>query len=83
MSETAIVSGRGQITLPARLRKRLGIKGGDPVLLEEKGNAILLKPALIVEVDRYSDDQVAEWDRADRLTGQDRKRFVEAVKNRT
>lgn len=82
MSETAIVSSRGQITLPARLRKRLGIKGGDPVLLEEKGNEIVLKPALVVEVDYYSDDQVAEWDRADRLTDRDRKRFVEAVKDR-
>jgi len=82
MSETAIVSSRGQITLPARLRKRLGIKGGDPVLLVEKGNEIVLKPALVVEVDCYSDEQVAEWDQADRLDDQDRKRFVEATKNR-
>lgn len=82
MSETAIVSNRGQITLPARLRKRLGIKGGDPVLLEEKGSEIVLKPALVVEFDCYSDDQVAEWDQADRLTDRERKRIVEAVKNR-
>ncbi len=82
MSETAIVSSRGQITLPARLRKRLGIKGGDPVLLVEKGNEIVLKPALVVEVDCYSDEQVAEWDQADRLDDRDRKRFVEATKNR-
>ena len=82
MSETAIVSSRGQITLPARLRKRLGIKGGDPVLLVEKGNEIVLKPALVVEVDCYSDEQVAEWDQADRLDDRDRKRFVAAAKNR-
>jgi hypothetical protein len=28
MSETLVVSSRGQITLPAALRKRLGIKSG-------------------------------------------------------
>lgn len=28
MNETLVVSSRGQITLPATLRKRLGIKGG-------------------------------------------------------
>jgi len=60
----------------------LGIKGGDPVLLEEKGNEIVLTPALVVEADFYSDDQVAEWDRADRLTDQDRKRILDAVTNR-
>ena len=27
MNETLVVSSRGQITLPATLRKRLGIKG--------------------------------------------------------
>ena len=82
MSETAIVSSRGQITLPARLRKRLGIKGGDPVVLEEKDDEIVLRPALVVEVDYYSDDQVEKWDRADRLTDRGRKRLVESVKNR-
>lgn len=35
MKETLVVSSRGQITLPVRLRKRLGIKGGDVVILED------------------------------------------------
>ena len=35
MSETLVVSGRGQITLPAALRKRLGIKEGDVVILKK------------------------------------------------
>lgn len=29
MNETIVVSRRGQITLPAAIRKRLGIKNGD------------------------------------------------------
>ncbi len=83
MAETAIVSSRGQITLPARLRKRLGIRGGDPVVLEEKAGEIVLKPALLVQVDYYSDDQVEEWDRADRLSDRERRQLVEAVTNRS
>lgn len=83
MAETAIVSSRGQITLPARLRKRLGIRGGDPVVLEEKAGEIVLKPALLVQVDYYSDDQVEEWDRADRLSDRERRQVVEAVTNRS
>ena len=41
MRETLVVSGRGQITLPAALRKRFGIKSGDVVILEEHGNEVV------------------------------------------
>ena len=37
MGEPLVVSGRGQITLPVALRKRLGLKGGDVVILEDRG----------------------------------------------
>lgn len=83
MAETTVVSDRGQITLPARLRKRLGIKGGDLVILEERGHEIVLKPGVVVQVDYYSDEQVAEWDRQDRLTDNDRRQIIEASKNRS
>ena len=79
MTETTVVSSRGQITLPARLRKRLGIKGGDVVVLEERGHEIVLKPGAVVQIDYYSDEQVADWDRNDQLTEQDRKRIIESV----
>ena len=82
MSDTTIVSSRGQITLPARLRKRLGIKGGDVVLLEERGHEIVLKPGAIVPIDYYSDEQVAEWDREDQLPERDKQRIIKAITGR-
>lgn len=74
------VSNRGQITLPAATRKRLGIKGSDAVLLEERGNEIVLTPG--IEVEMYSDAQLAEWDAADRLDAGERERIVGAVTRR-
>lgn len=82
MSVTAIVSDRGQITLPAATRRRLGIKGGDAVILEERDNEIVLRPDAGLEVDLYSDAQIAEWDAADRLDDGERERIVGAVKGR-
>ena len=79
MSETLIVSKRGQITLPAATRKRLGIKGGDVVILEDRGNEIVLKPGVVLEVEIYSDEQIAKWDAADRLDDGERQRIVDAV----
>jgi AbrB family looped-hinge helix DNA binding protein len=72
MKETLIVSGRGQITLPAALRKKTGIKEGSAVIIEDRGGELVLKPAAVLEVELYSDRQIEEWDRADRLTPRER-----------
>ena len=79
MPQTLVVSGRGQITLPAATRKRLGIKGGDVVILEDRGNEIVLKPGMVLEVQHYCDDQIAQWDADDRLEDRERTRILEAV----
>ncbi len=79
MSETLLVSGRGQITLPAALRKRLGIKGGDVVILEDRGNEIVLKPGTVFEVQLYTDDEIAQWDADDQLSADERSRILGQV----
>ena len=58
MPQTLVVSSRGRITLPATTRKRFGIKGGDVVILEDRGGEIVLKPGMVLEVQHYSDDQM-------------------------
>ena len=79
MPQTLVVSSRGQITLPASTRKRFGIKGGDVVILEDRGSEIALKPGVVLEVQQYSDDQIAQWDADDRLEDQERARILDAV----
>jgi AbrB family looped-hinge helix DNA binding protein len=39
----AIVSSKGQITLPQSVRRSLGLHQGDPVLFEEKDGVITLR----------------------------------------
>lgn len=72
MRETVIVSQRGQITLPASLRKKFGLQGGGPLIIEDRDGEIVLKPAVVMEVELYSDEQIAEWLEADRLTDEER-----------
>lgn len=38
------MSSKGQIVIPAKIRKRLGIVKSDRLMLEEKKDGILLKP---------------------------------------
>ena len=79
MSETLVVSSRGQITLPAALRKRLGIKSGDVVILEERGHEVVLKPGIVLEIQHYSDEQIAQWDAEDKLSDQERAEILDTL----
>lgn len=79
MNETLVVSRRGQITLPARFRRRLGIKVGDVMIVEDRGHEVALKLRAAIEVETYSDDQITKWDADDQLSEEERKRIVEVV----
>jgi AbrB family looped-hinge helix DNA binding protein len=59
--ESARVGKRGAIVVPARLRKRFGIEEGSIVIAEEKENGILIRPAIIVPVERYTPARKAEF----------------------
>lgn len=76
MSETLIVSTRGQITLPASMRKQLGIAPGSAVIIEQRNGELALKPAAVMEIERYTDEQIAQWNNDDKLTAAERKRIL-------
>jgi AbrB family looped-hinge helix DNA binding protein len=59
--EAARVGKRGAIIVPAKLRKRFGIEEGSLVIAEEKNDGILLRPAVIVPIERYSPERKAEF----------------------
>ncbi len=79
MREHLIVSGRGQVTLPASVRKKYGIGPGDAVILEDQSGQMVLKPAAVVEVEIYTDDQIRLWDEEDKLTEAERARILERL----
>ena len=67
LQELLTVSSRGQITLPAEMRRHLGIEPGGAVIVEDCGGELRLKPAAVLEIELYSDEDIAAWDQADRL----------------
>lgn len=72
MRQTVLVSNRGQLTLPADLRKRFGIDKGGVVVLEDRESELVIKPAIVLEIEMYSDSQITAWDAEDRLESADR-----------
>jgi len=80
LREVLTASSRGQITLPAEMRRHLGIEPGGAVIVEDCGGELRLKPAAVLEVELYSDEDIAEWDQADALSDQERQQILERLK---
>jgi len=77
------ISPKGQITLPADLRKRLGLEAGDTVIAEERNGELVLKPSAVLEVEIYSEEDIANWDEEDRLDDQTRQKIVEKLESKS
>ncbi len=82
MKETLIVSSRGQITLPAAIRKKAGIMQGGTVTIEDRGNELVLRPAAVFEIEMYTDRQIEDWNKADRLTPTEKTALLKKAKLR-
>lgn len=41
---TAVVTTKGQIVIPSKIRQRLKIRRGTKLYIEERGNELILKP---------------------------------------
>lgn len=78
--EVLTVSSRGQITLPAGMRRHLGIAPGGAVIVEELDGELRLKPAQVLEVELYSDAQIETWDRADVLSASERNSILKRLR---
>jgi AbrB family looped-hinge helix DNA binding protein len=46
MKTTAVVSSKGQVTVPAALRAKLGMHPGSHVRIELQGNELVIRPEL-------------------------------------
>jgi bifunctional DNA-binding transcriptional regulator/antitoxin component of YhaV-PrlF toxin-antitoxin module len=65
MKATLSISGRGLIALPAKMREAAGIRPQDNIIAETTPEGILLRPAVTVPIEIYSDERIAEFEQAE------------------
>lgn len=65
MKTTLTVTSRGVVTLPARLRRALGLKADDQLIAETTPEGLLLRPAVTLPVEIYSEKRMHEFDEAE------------------
>lgn len=49
------------MTLPAAIRKALGLKAGDALLLRVEEGRVVLEPAQVLPVEAYTEERIREF----------------------
>ena len=61
MAEMSKVGKRGTVVIPANLRREFGIEEGTFVITEAREDGVLVRPAVALPVESYSDQRKAEF----------------------
>lgn len=61
MKERVTINDRGVVTIPAALRRAFGLRAGEELIAEETPEGILLRPAVSVPIELYSEERIAEF----------------------
>jgi AbrB family looped-hinge helix DNA binding protein len=61
--QTVLIGKRGTVVIPAELRKRYRLDEGGTMLIEEREDGILMRPAVTtpIEVEVYTPERLAEF----------------------
>lgn len=59
--ETSKIGKRGVVVIPARLRRRFGLEEGSLVIAEETEEGILIRPAVALPIENYTQERKAEF----------------------
>lgn len=68
MSVLVQLSSRGQITLPANVRKALGLRSGDAFRIRVEAGEVVLEPVEVVPVEIYTEERIAEFEESAAMT---------------
>jgi len=65
MKATLTLTSRGVVTLPAKLRRALGLRADDQLIAETTPEGLLLRPAVTLPIEIYSEKRIREFDEAE------------------
>ena len=65
MKAILTLTNRSVVTLPAKLRRALGLRADDQLIAETTPEGLLLRPAVTLPVEIYSEKRIREFDAAE------------------
>jgi antitoxin PrlF len=70
MQNKVTMNERGVITIPAALRQAFGLKANDELIVERSQEGILLRPAVSVPIELYTEGRIDEFASDEEAIGQ-------------
>ena len=70
MQNKVTINERGVITIPAALRQAFGLKANDELIVEGSQEGILLRPAVSVPIELYTEGRIDEFASDEEAIGQ-------------
>jgi antitoxin PrlF len=61
MPDKVTMNRRGVITIPAALRQEFGLRPNDDLIIERTPEGILLRPAVSVPIEIYTEERIREF----------------------
>jgi len=61
MKAVVTINSRGVVTLPAKLRRATGIRPDDQMIVETTPEGLLLRPAVTLPIEIYSEARLKEF----------------------
>lgn len=61
IAESARIGKRGTLVIPAALRRRFGLDEGSDIIVEERADGILIRPAITLPIEVYDEERRAEF----------------------
>jgi antitoxin PrlF len=55
------LSSRGQVTLPSGVRRDLGLRPGDALVVAVQDGRVVLEPVEVLPLERYTDERIEEF----------------------
>jgi len=63
MTAIITINQRGNLTLPAAIRKEMGLSPNDQMIAETTDKGILLRTAITMPIEIYTDERIAEFEK--------------------
>jgi AbrB family looped-hinge helix DNA binding protein len=82
-AEVVKLGRKGQLSIPRKVLQRLGLEGGEALLLEvTEDGAILLRPAGVYPLEIYNDARVQEFLETDELSEEEKAEIARTLPER-
>ena len=59
------INSRGEVTLPAKIRKAMGFQANDQLIAETTPQGLMLRPTVTLSLEMYSLSRLREFDAAE------------------